>query len=145
MIGFCERTRRFRGSSGTPRTASGSAFARIGPRPRWRKRRCGARCQRRHAIQKQIRDTKLSRLKTLEEFDFHLAPQIPAAKIRALAKGGSIDRAQPVARRGECGTGTTHRATGWCVAACQQKRRTRFATAANLVNEPVEARPEKSP
>ena len=41
---------------------------------------------------------------------------------------------------GECGTGKTHLATGLCVAACRQKRRARFTTAANLVNELVEAR-----
>src|SRR6266550_3504029 len=50
----------------------------------------------RHAIQKRIRDAKLPRLKTLEEFDFNQAHQIPAAKIRELAEGGYIERAEPV-------------------------------------------------
>src|SRR6266705_3413976 len=50
----------------------------------------------RHAIQKRIRDAKLPRLKTLEEFDFNQAHQIPAAKIRELAEGGNIERAEPV-------------------------------------------------
>jgi len=40
---------------------------------------------------------------------------------------------------GECGTGKTHLATGLCGAACRQKRQARFATAANLVKEMVEA------
>ncbi len=40
---------------------------------------------------------------------------------------------------GDCGTGKTHLATGLCVAACRQQRRVRFATAAGLVNELVEA------
>ncbi len=40
---------------------------------------------------------------------------------------------------GECGTGKTHLATGLCVAACRQKRKVRFTTTANLVNELVEA------
>src|SRR5881398_400916 len=48
-----------------------------------------------HAIQKRIRDAKLPRLKTLEEFDFNQAHQIPAAKIRELAEGGYIERAEP--------------------------------------------------
>src|SRR3989441_5526079 len=94
----------------------------------------------RHAIQKRIRDAKLPRLKTLEEFDFNQARQTPAAKIRGLAEGGYIARAEPVVFMGECGTGKTHLATGLCVAACRQKRRARFTTAANLVNELVEAR-----
>ncbi len=71
---------------------------------------------------------------------FNQARQIPAAKIRELAEGGYIERAEPVVLMGECGTGKTHLATGLCVAACRQKRRARFTTAANLVNELVEAR-----
>src|SRR5712691_9543747 len=91
----------------------------------------------RHAIQKRIRDAKLPRLKTLEEFDFNQAHQIPAAKIRELAEGGYIERAEPVVFMGEW-------ATGLCVAACRQKRRARFTTAANLVNELVEARQQNA-
>jgi hypothetical protein len=94
----------------------------------------------RHAIQQRLRDAKLPRLKTLEEFDFNQARQIPAAKIRELAEGGYIERAEPVVLMGECGTGKTHLATGLCVAACRQRRRARFTTTANLVNELVEAR-----
>ena len=41
---------------------------------------------------------------------------------------------------GDCGTGKTHLLTGLCIAACRQKRRVRFATAAALVNELVEAK-----
>src|SRR2546422_3927716 len=89
----------------------------------------------RHAIQKRIRDAKLPRLTTLEEFDFNQAHQIPAAKIRELAEGGYIERAEPVVFMGECGTGKTHLATGLCVAACRQKRRARFPTPPNLVDQ----------
>jgi len=73
----------------------------------------------RHAIQQRLRDAKLPRLKTLEEFDFNQARQIPAAKIRELAEGGYIERAEPVVLMGECGTGKTRLATGLCVAACR--------------------------
>jgi chromosomal replication initiation ATPase DnaA len=38
------------------------------------------------------------------------------------------------------GTGKTHLLTGLAVAACRQKHRVRFATAAGLVNELVEAK-----
>jgi chromosomal replication initiation ATPase DnaA len=50
-----------------------------------------------------------------------------------------IERNEPVVLIGECGTGKSHLATGLCVAACRQKRRVRFTTAAALVNELVEA------
>jgi DNA replication protein DnaC len=94
----------------------------------------------RHAIQNRIRDAQLPRMKTLEEFEFGQAPRIPAPRVRELAEGGYIDRSEPVVFIGECGTGKTHLATGLCVAACRQKRRVRFTTAAALVNELVEAK-----
>ena len=49
------------------------------------------------------------------------------------------ERAEPVIFIGDSGTGKTHLATGLGVAACQQKQRVRFVTAAGLVNELVEA------
>src|SRR5580658_6090523 len=94
----------------------------------------------RHAIANRIRDAQLPRLKTLEEFDFAQAQQISAARIRELAEGGYIERKEPMVLIGECGTGKTHLATGLCLAACRQKRRVRFTTAAALVNELVEAK-----
>ncbi len=94
----------------------------------------------RHAIENRIRDAQLPRMKTLEEFDFEKAPLISAAKIRDLAQGGYIDRSEPVVLIGDCGTGKSHLATGLCLAACQQKRRVRFVTAAALVNELIEAK-----
>ena len=82
----------------------------------------------RHVIDNRIRDAQLPRMKTLEEFDFAQAPQLPAAKIRDLAEGGYIERSEPVVLIGECGTGKSHLATGLCLAACRQKRRVRFIT-----------------
>jgi DNA replication protein DnaC len=93
-----------------------------------------------HAIGNRLRGAYLPRIKTLEEFDFAKAPQINAAKVRMLAEGTYIDRAEPVVLIGDCGTGKTHLATGLCVAACRQKRRVRFTTAASLVNDLVEAK-----
>jgi DNA replication protein DnaC len=60
----------------------------------------------RHAIANRIRDAQLPRLKTLEEFDFAQAPQVPAAKIRELAEGGYIERSEPVLLIGECDPAT---------------------------------------
>lgn len=92
------------------------------------------------AIARRIKEARLPRAKTLAEFDFSQAPQISAAKIGELAEGGYIERAEPVVFIGECGTGKTHLLTGLCLAACRQKRRVRFTTAAGLVNELVEAK-----
>ncbi len=79
-------------------------------------------------------------MKTLEEFAYTQSPDVTAAKMRDLADGGYIERAEPVLFIGECGTGKTHLLTGVCVAACRQKRRVRFTTAAGLVNKLVEAK-----
>jgi len=94
----------------------------------------------RNTIERRIREAHLPRVKTLEEFDFSQCPHVNAAQLRDLGAGGYIERAEPVLFIGECGTGKTHLLTGLCVAACRQKRRVRFTTAAALVNELVEAK-----
>jgi len=93
-----------------------------------------------HTVSRRLHDAHLPRVKTLEEFDFGQAAVVSATRLADLAKGGYIERAEPVVFIGECGTGKTHLLTGLCVAACQQKRRVRFTTAAALVNELVEAK-----
>lgn len=93
-----------------------------------------------NTIDRRIKEARLPRVKTLEDFDFNQSPLITAGKMRELADGGYIDRAEPVLLIGDCGTGKTHLLTGLCVAACRQRRRVRFTTAAALVNELVEAK-----
>jgi DNA replication protein DnaC len=93
-----------------------------------------------HTIANRIRDAHFPRVKTLEEFDFSQAPTVSATHLAELAAGGYVERAEPIVFIGECGTGKTHLLTGLCVAACRQKRRVRFTTAAALVNELVEAK-----
>ena len=94
----------------------------------------------RHAISNRIRDAQLPRMKTLEEFDFAQAPQISAARIRELAEGGYIERSEPVVLDWRMRHGQEPSGDGTVLAACRQKRRVRFTTAAALVNELVEAK-----
>ena len=91
-------------------------------------------------VGRRLREARLPRMKTLEEFDFSQSPKVSATEIRQLAEGGYIERAEPILFIGDCGTGKTHLMTGLCVAACRQKRRVRFTTTAGLVNELVEAK-----
>lgn len=79
----------------------------------------------RGTIDRRIKDARLPRFKTLNEFD--------------LAEGGYVERAEPIILIGDYGAGNTHLAIGLCAAACLQKKRVRFTTAAGLVNELVEA------
>ena len=91
-------------------------------------------------VSRRLREARLPRVKTLDEFDFSQSPKVSATEIRQLAEGGYIERAEPILFIGDCGTGMTHLMTGLCVAACRQKRRVRFTTTAGLVNELVEAK-----
>jgi DNA replication protein DnaC len=94
----------------------------------------------RRTIERRLKDAHLPRVKTLEEFDFRQSPAVSPSRLAALAEGGYITRAEPVVFLGDCGTGKTHLLTALCVAACRQRRRVRFTTAAALVNELVEAK-----
>lgn len=94
------------------------------------------------SVARRLQEAHLPRVKTLDEFDFAKAIKISAAQILALAAGGYLERKEPVLFLGDCGTGKTHLATGLCVAACKQGRKVRFATAAGLVNELLEAQHE---
>lgn len=50
----------------------------------------------RRSIELRMQEAHLPRIKTLEEFDFTQSPHIPATRIRALAEGGYLERAEPV-------------------------------------------------
>ena len=93
-----------------------------------------------NAVARRIKEAHFPKVKTLEEFDFQSAQHLPATLIRHLSEGGYIGRTEPVLLLGEAGTGKTHLATGLGVAACRQRKRVRFTTAAEMVNELVEAR-----
>jgi DNA replication protein DnaC len=94
----------------------------------------------RNAVARRITEAHFPKLKTLEGFAFADAPHIPAALVWKLAEGGYLQRSEPIIFLGETGTGKTHLATGLAVEACRQKKRVRFTTAAQLVNELTEAK-----
>jgi DNA replication protein DnaC len=90
-------------------------------------------------VERRLREAHLPRMKTMEEFDFTKAPHLSPTQIMSLARGRYLTNKEPVIFIGDSGTGKTHLATALCVAACRQRLRVRFATAAALVNELVEA------
>ena len=94
----------------------------------------------RNAVARRIKDAHFPKVKTLEEFKFSDAPHLPAMQIRNLAEGGYLQRSEPIIFLGEAGTGKTHLATGLAVDACRQRKRVRFTTAAEMVNELIEAK-----
>lgn len=94
----------------------------------------------RNVVARRLKEARFPKVKTLEEFDFTMAPQVPASLIRTLSAGDWIGRAEPVIVLGDAGTGKTHLAIALAVIACRQRKRVRFTTAAELVNDLMEAR-----
>ncbi len=90
--------------------------------------------QRRRLVQ-----AKFPVLKTLDQYDFSLVPQVNRQLLLELAQGHYIANKENVLLVGQIGTGKTHLATALGVAACRQGYRVRFATAAGLTNELFEA------
>lgn len=95
------------------------------------------RADRRRA--RRITDAKFPRLKRLADFNVDAVPGITPAQLAALAGGGWIDAGQPLVLLGDSGTGKTHLLIALGLAACEQGRRVRYTTCAQLVNELVEA------
>jgi len=88
---------------------------------------------------RRIAEAKFPRIKRLSEFNLDAVPSIAAAQLATLASGAWIDAAEPVVLLGDSGTGKTHVLIGLGLGACEQGRRVRYVTCAQLVNELVEA------
>ena len=93
--------------------------------------------------QRRITEARFPRVKRLADFDLAAAPSINPATIAALAGCSYLDAGEPVVLLGDSGTGKSHLLISLGVAACEQGRRVRYATAAQLVNELVEAADER--
>lgn len=88
---------------------------------------------------KRIAQARFPVLKGLDNFNFTTIPSLNKQAILELTQGGYIEAKENVVFVGPTGTGKTHCAIALGVAACRQGRRVRFATAAGLINELIEA------
>jgi len=88
---------------------------------------------------RRINEAKFPRIKRLADFNLDAVPTIGAATLGKLAGGGYLDAGEPVVLLGDSGTGKSHLLIGLGLAACEQGRRVRYVTTAQLVNELVEA------
>jgi DNA replication protein DnaC len=94
---------------------------------------------------RQVRRIKAARfpvLKELASFDFSAIPSLKKQKVLDLARGGYIQKAEPLLMVGNPGLGKTHVAIGLALTACRQGHRVRFYNAAGLVNELTQAQDE---
>jgi DNA replication protein DnaC len=97
----------------------------------------------RRAVERRIKAARFDVVKTLDTFDFLAIPSLNKQLVLDLARCDCIDRRENVLALGNSGTGKTHIALALGLAACQKGYRVRFATAAGLVHELMEARDEK--
>ena len=94
-------------------------------------------------IDRRIKAARFPAQKTLDSFDFDALPSLNKKQVLELARCEFIGRRENVIALGPSGVGKTHLVIGLGVAACQRGMKTRFATAAAIVNELMEARDEK--
>ena len=88
---------------------------------------------------RRVTEAKFPRIKRLADFNLDAVPTIPAATLGHLASGAYLDAGEPVVMLGDSGTGKSHLLIGLGLAACEQGRRVRYVTTAQLVNELIEA------
>ena len=92
---------------------------------------------------RRVAEARFPRLKRLADFNIDAVAGLNPAVLAALARGGYLDAGHPVVLLGDSGTGKTHLLIGLGLAACEQGRRVRYVTCAQLVNELVEAADER--
>ena len=91
---------------------------------------------------RRIKAARFPVLKELADFDFSCVPSLSKQRVLELARGGYIEKAEPILMVGNPGLGKTHVATSLALAACRQGLRVRFYNAAGLVNELILAQDE---
>jgi len=94
-------------------------------------------------VERRIRDARFPAVKSLESFDFDAIPGLNKTRVLDLARCEFVARRENVIALGPSGTGKTHAVCGIGLAACQRGVKTRFATAAAIVHEMIEAQDEK--
>jgi len=92
-----------------------------------------------YLVRQRLGQAKFPALKTFDQYDFARMPSLNRQLILELAQGGYLENKDNILLVGDIGTGKTHLATAFGVAACQQGRRVRFYTAAGLTNALLEA------
>lgn len=91
---------------------------------------------------RRIKAARFPVLKELAYFDFSCIPSLNKQRVLELARGGYIEKTEPVLMVGNPGLGKTHIAIGLALTACRQGHRVRFYNAAALVNELILAQDE---
>jgi DNA replication protein DnaC len=94
-------------------------------------------------IDRRVKAARFPAVKSIESFDFDAIPSLNRKLVLDLARCEYVERRENVIALGPSGVGKTHVALGLGLAACQRGVKTRFATAAAIVHEMIEARDDK--
>ncbi|MEU7967457.1 IS21-like element helper ATPase IstB [Streptomyces sp. NPDC049097] len=97
----------------------------------------------RRRSERRIRAAGFPRSKWLSDFDYTANPNVTPALVNNLATCECVKKGEPLCLIGDSGTGKTHLLIGLGSAAAMAGFRVRYALAARLVNELVEAADEK--
>jgi DNA replication protein DnaC len=95
------------------------------------------------AVERRIREARFPVVKSFDTFDFLAIPSLNKRLVLELARGEYILRHETIIALGNSGTGKTHTALAFGLAACQRGFSVRFTSAAGLVHQLREARDEK--
>jgi len=93
--------------------------------------------------QRLLKQAKFPITYTLDTYDFTAMPSLSKQKVLELARGEFIRKAENVVLVGQIGTGKTHVASSLGYAACELGYRVRFYTAAELINQFIEAQEQR--
>lgn len=93
-------------------------------------------------IDRRVKAARFPVLKELADFDFSALPKLNKAEILDLTRGEYLQKRSSLIFIGNPGLGKTHLAIGCALAACRQRHKVRFWTAASLVNELLQAQDE---
>ena len=85
-------------------------------------------------LQRRIRQARLPKCKTLEDYDFNYAKRIPKQKILRLFDGQFIEKKECYVFIGPTGTGKSHLLAALGYRACEQGISVRFTRAIDMIN-----------
>lgn len=88
-----------------------------------------------NALNSRIKQASFPLLKDLDSYDFSACPSVNKQKVLELGRCDWISRRSNVCLLGQPGTGKTHLAVALGLSACRAGMRTKFVTAAALVNQ----------
>jgi len=97
----------------------------------------------RKAAERRLKGARFPAHKLLDEFDFQARPSVNKPLVLELIKGEYLDRRENILLVGPSGTGKSHLATAFGMAACAQGRKVRFFRVTELITHLLEAKEER--